>query len=364
MIKRKFLAEGGLHLYSSGANVIRPSDLYKYSNNEQVRAALTLCNIYIIGRRPKISVCPTSLKVVNGLVHGNFRVHLEYFQYESFAFSQKHAFFRGNKPIKTVNARTDTPFGSNIQILDEQNQETNIPAYVMVANSNHGLDKNADIEVLYIGQGYGKTGNRLAIDRLLAHSTLQRIMAETAQFHPDQELLLLMFRYEHARNLLSSAGDFSVDPIATDEESSQYISHVGNYKLDRKSRITLAEAALINYFKPPYNMMHIESFKPNSRIKTLEKILKADLSALIVEIDTSNISSKLYSKHIPTKKLESILSHEQISRIEAVKLLRDPRLPSSKIEEFIKNLTHVHIANFSLYSPEERETFLNALVIS
>ncbi len=363
-VRRKFMAEAGLHLFSGGASVLRPCDLYQHQKNEKIREALEGCNIYVIGRRRRISVCPHSLRVSGGLLYGNFRLHGDEFTYEEFPFSQKHHLFDDEgAQWNFIDAATPNVFGHDVVVADQLYRKANIPAHVLIANSRHSLGRNTNLEVLYIGQGYGQTGKRLAIDRLSKHSTLQRILAESAEQNPHDEILLLMFRYEHSNNIISTAGDFSVEPTASQEEEVQHLMKVRDIRLDRKTRITLAEAALINHFKPKYNIMHKDSFRTENskKLKTLKKLFSLDLTGLIVEINTANFGSQLFSTHAPAPTPEESFSSEVLGRLQSPEWRRETGISAAEAQQYITEMTHAHYPRFALYSPTERETFLHAL---
>lgn len=363
--KRKFLAEAGVHLYSGGATVLRPADLYRYGKDQRLLDALEGCNIYVVARRRRISVDPFSLRTFDGLLYGDFRVHGDdLLSFERVAFSQKcHLVGNDGMPLKFIQAETFNEKGFDVRVADDRGGVGNLPTNVLIANARHNLGKETNLEVLYVGQAFGKDGKRLAIDRLLAHTTLQRILAESAEENPYDEVLLLLFRYEHHRNIVSTAGDFSVEPSASDAEEREHLSRVGHIRLDRKSRITLAEAALINYFKPKYNIMHRNSLNTDrtKKLKFLKKVLALDLSALLVEINTSNFGSKLFSPHAPVASLQRIFAPDHVARLESLDWQRGSGLSKSEVEQFVAEMTHAHIARFPLYSATERETFLHAL---
>lgn len=368
-VKRKFLAEAGVNLYSSGATVFRPADLYRYGQNDNVRTALEGCNIYLICRRRRISVDPYSLRVSDGLLYGDFRLHgggvdADVFNFESYSFSQKkHLLDQGGKPLRIAQAATRNSFGFEIIASTEHHGVGTIPAHALIANSNHKLGRHTDLEVLYVGLAYGKQGKRLAVDRLVDHTTLQRILAESTENNPCDEVLLLFFRFEHARSIISTAGDFSVEPTASSEQEEQHLQRLQELKLKRKTRIVLSEAALINHFKPKYNILHKESFQPYrmKRLKTLKDLFENDLSALIVEINTSNFGSKLFTAYRPAPKLSDALENLGIERLQSRTWLDERGISRGEAEQYIADMTHCHIARFPLYDKSERESFLHAL---
>lgn len=364
-IKRKFMAEAGVNLYSSGATVFRPADLYRYGQDVNVRAALEGCNIYLICRRQRISIDPYTLRVSDGLLHGTFRHHgADIFDFEDFDFFQtRYLLDNNNQPVRFSIAKTTNSSGFEAVVLDEQNRCSTMPAHALIANTNHKLNNRTDLEVLYVGQAYGKQGARLAVDRLSDHTTFQRILAESAETNPCDEILLLFFRYEHAKNIISTAGDFSAEPTASVDEEQRHLQSSGTLKLDRRTRITLAEAALINYFKPKYNILHKNSFHPKrmKKLKTLEKLFELDLTALTVEINTSNFKSKLFSSSAKAKSIQDVLDQAAIERIQSKSWLDESGITRAEVDQYIADRTHEHIAPFPLYEKSERESFLHGL---
>lgn len=324
MVTRKFMAEGGLELFSSGATVMQPTDIYHLAKNDNVREALTGCNLYLIARRHRISVATDSLRVENNQIRGHFLVQYGQ-EYERFTFSHN---LKLADYITSVQAPGYPQDGIYYKAFN--GETVKMPIFRFMADCEYDLDGNDDLEVLYVGQGYGKEGERLAIDRLQDHKTLQRILADTLHEQPDHEVLLLLFRYEHYKKHSSTAGDFSVEPMATEKEDSQYLTTVMDAKFSRKNRVSLAEAGLIRYFEPKYNKIYKETF-PSKRHKVLEELMELDFSGLIVQMDTSNIKTNLYS--------------DKVAPVSGMLAEIHP---------------YIHIAQIPLYSADERESFLHA----
>ncbi len=363
--KRKFLMETGLNLYSSGATVLRPRDLYQYGKDEHIRSMLEGCNIYLVCRRRRISIDPHTVRVADGRLMGDFRLHGDNgFSYERFSFLQTRSMpGPDGVPLHFLAATCADPFGFNVTAQDYARGIANIPAHVLVSQTSHKLGRHTNLEVLYVGRAWGKTGERLAVDRLAGHSTLQRILAESVEECPEDEILLLLFRYEHSRNFSSTAGDYSVQPSASDAEENAHFDAMQSLRIDRRSRVTLAEAALINYFKPIYNIQHKDSFVHENikKLKSVKQLFERDLTALIVEISTSNFRSKIYSKNAPARTPEEIFGKDLVQKWDDKDWIRESQLSKEELLEFITDMTHTHIARFPLYKKSERESFLHAL---
>lgn len=355
-IQRKYLLEGALHQYSSGASLLRPCDLYDFESNQEIRDALEGCNIYLIARRKKISICPTTLKIDTDTVKGEFRVH-DVFDFERYRFSLPRVMHTPTGAFVANHVSARDSFGHEIVLSNGTGSNVVMPSHALVAQATHGLKQHTDLEVLYIGQGIGRKSDRLAIDRLSAHKTFQKILCDNLHDAPDSEILLLLFRYEHIRIMASTAGDFSVEPSASQADELSHMKMLGDSKVSRRNRISLAEAALIFHFKPKYNFALKDRF-PGTKAKLLRELCSHDLSGLVVEISTLNIQSRLKTSHRPPNSLENLFSKEQLDRVEEARALR---VTTREAEQFLRELTHVHIAKIPLFSHSDRESFLHAL---
>jgi hypothetical protein len=148
-----------------------------------------------------------------------------------------------------------------------------------------------EFEVVYVGQAFGD-GTRSAFERLRSHSTLQRILAESAARRPDDELMLFLFKYEPYRTFVSMDG-ITKEGLKGDEDKEHYVNILEN-PLSEKQQIGLAEAGLIRYFAPEYNEIYKDSF-PHERLKILDDCYKLDFAGLVVEIDTEDVRAPIWS---------------------------------------------------------------------
>jgi len=321
-------------------------------------------NVYLICRRRRISIDHLSIEVKGGEIYGKFMAHGDnYREWETGPFTLGPVMHDADgKPIGFAGARPADPFGHALEVVDQLDRYTFIPSCALIARSKHSLGDRTRLEVLYVGQTWGKQGNRLSVDRLSRHTTLQRILADASDESAQDEILLLGFQYGDSKRMLSSAGSLWVEPSACSDEEQAHFIRASEQTFCRKDRILLAEAALINHFKPRYNIKHRDSFSRSSRkLKTLQSLLKADFSALIVEANTSNVGAKLWSKHAPCGSMSDYLTPQKIEEMRANVLTQQSEFSRAQFDEWINDNTHAHIARFALYAPEERETFLYGL---
>ncbi len=313
MSKRKFVTELAFNLASQGILVTHPKDIDKLENQSETITSLSKdCHIYLITKRPRLGFIPDSIHGENGITTGKFyylrlgkKIEVEFM-------------LRGepNSPIEY----TEYPHRKIVMDPGSKN-EIVIPAHLMSLMCNDIEDKKLrDLEVVYVGMSYGN-GTRSAKDRLESHSTLQQVLADMSSDEPENEALILLVQYAPPFTIISIDGrDKSLD-IKQDRD---VVSDLRQQRdlISEKTEIALAEAGLIRYFKPKYNAIYKNNF-PDQAHKITESLYDIDFSGFIVEIDTDDVNSRLFSTSVT---------------------------PSFH-----------HIANYDLHDPKERESFFQIL---
>ncbi|MFF2528839.1 hypothetical protein ACFVS2_07980 [Brevibacillus sp. NPDC058079] len=157
-----------------------------------------------------------------------------------------------------------------------------------------------DLEVLYIGRAFGnkEIPTRNVFDRLNHHETVQKIYSERKW---DSDIWLTTWRFtpnsiaffdpnDSAEDLRSYIQDF----VESIKNNTQFL------QISDKQNIAVAEAALINYFKPPYN----EKFKNNfpSPAHEYKDCYELDLDYVVVELDTTGLGFRLWSQTVEVNK--------------------------------------------------------------
>ena len=183
------------------------------------------------------------------------------------------------------------PTMMNICIKDENflkqhpefvRSELDIMAQDLFQSVAECLIEKQEFEVLYIGQAYGKDGERTAFDRLEQHSTLQKILTTYRSSHPDKHIYILLLEFQE--QLTMSFDGISMEYARTEEESDIHMEEVCSNLPKGNQVINITEAALINYFKPEYNVNFVENF-PNENHKGYKQYFDLDYNALTVELD-------------------------------------------------------------------------------
>jgi hypothetical protein len=348
-----YCAEGSIHLYSSEASVLTPADLYRVKDDPAMRQLLHDCNIYLIVARPRILIDPDDFRIAEGELCGRFIVQRpDGIVRVPFTWRLPDAEKTG-RGYKVAIAATGTHV--DLSICGRQSM---VPAHVVVTHAQSGLqDRDKDLEVLYVGQGIGRSRQRSALDRLLTHSTLQRILAEMSTFHPHAEVLLLLYRFEHCRTIISSGGDLTAEPLANGDEEMVHFDRMGKASFSRRERVALAEAGLIKYFQPWFNVqIKSNNFSGAKKIKILERLLNSDLAGLIVEICSANIGARLRTEHASPLNLHDVIPADALdgSRLEN----GDEK---AAWQRQLHAMAHTHYAPFPLTTVEERDTFMHGV---
>jgi len=170
------------------------------------------------------------------------------------------------------------PFTS-IEIQTDTGEKIPVDAQVIMNYVNPGREWIFD--VLYIGQAYGKQGNRHAQDRLKSHSTLQKILTDCNVKYPDRRIYILLLE---VAPILNSVMDGINKGTVSDEEENRHFSNIFENPLKMEQIINITEAALINYFKPEYNINFVDNF-PDSAHKGYSQYYDLDYNSISVELD-------------------------------------------------------------------------------
>lgn len=351
MTKREFTTEGALHLFSGLPTAFCPADIFKAVDDDALREKLVGCNTYLVTSRRRLLIDPDSVVLSGDTITGNFHVPRNGWVEVPFRYKLSFEQDMGHPTSLEVVA---FPSGTHVGVKCD-GVTSLIASHVIVAQGDCELtSEERDLHVLYVGQGVGRTGSKLAIDRLSNHATLQRIMADVHTYQPDVEVLLLLYRFDQSRMMLSTGGDLNLDVAANAEEDGHHFRKLMDARIGRRARISLAEAALINYFQPRYNVTFRKTnFAAQRKIKLLTEVLSHDLTGLIVEICSHTLRARLRSEvRSPVE-----LSTEMVQGYQ--RLAAEDEQLSDRARQELEQMLHTHNASFPLTREEERDTFLH-----
>jgi hypothetical protein len=300
-MKRKYMSEFGLHTYSSYLTICYPNflDTIDIGKNDY--------HIYMITLIPKLVYDSQSLLIFKDHITINVKVKTEKEEkVEQFAFAISHDInhkdckFEFDKPTKTL-IFFDGKNTIKIGVLS---------LYLRFSS------KNLESEIIYIGQSFGKDGERTAPQRLKSHSTLQKIQSDLLYEGTERDLALILL--EFTPRLLSTFDGVTKDYEKTQEED---LAHLEEIFKDpplvlNNQIINISEAALINYFKPEYNEKFKNNF-PDVEHKGYKQYYDLDYNAVCVELDPDAIGLNLYSKenrYFPFNSINYTLHPENVRK--------------------------------------------------
>jgi len=288
---RKYATEFALNMVGNPVVFTQQQNLDDLSRPEVAeRLQEEPCHIYMICRRPRISINPESFVASATSISLEFIVHSQDAVLR-FPTTAENGF-------GTADLTLNSTYPHNLFVINDANgKRLRAKSGLMAANLRvPGISKYLDLEVLYVGQAYGNDGSRTAPDRLKSHATLQAIYAEALAQSPDKEIWLILWSFSPM--LISSIDGRWNKYLATNEEDDEHAEKVMEESITDQQKINFVEAALIKYFKPSFNVMFKNKF-PSPAHATYSKCYELDLNHLIVELNTEHISAKIFSETVP-----------------------------------------------------------------
>lgn len=289
--KRKFVSEFSVGITSNGWLMFTPDQLPAEGKMKDAHQHISdNSHIYLICKKPKANCSNVEPVVSVDHVTGKVISRIDGAEVVSeysfpFVFIEDEVALRvssyPHRKIETVNAD------------GEWNRYW--PSEMLALFSNNPI--YYDLEVLYVGQAYAD-GKRTAIDRLRSHLTLQKILADTMNDFPDDQIFILTLVYSDYI-LFSSFNGIDKTCISGQEDDVRLKSIIDN-PLSKKEIVCLAEAGLIRYFNPKYNITYKSSF-PSLDQKILSGCFGLDFSGLSVEIELDDSKFRLYTKDVSIK---------------------------------------------------------------
>lgn len=289
MAKRKFVSEFGLNMLAGYRFVLQQDQL------DVIDATGVSPHIYMVARRPRISLKPNSMTFTPESVSGEFLKHIEG-ETESIPFSVPNKL--GTADV-TVNCQY--PY-TELSILDHDGTPiASGKCAALLTTFGKRFWPHLDLEVLYVGQAYGTDGGRTAADRLRKHETLQSIYAEALRCAPDQDIWLVICTFQEPMLIASFDGRESVATEASASEDTEHMHNVLHRvvreEISEQQRINFTEAALIRYFRPAYNKTYKDSF-PNPAHTTYSECYDIDLNSVSVELQSDDLGTRFWSEAV------------------------------------------------------------------
>jgi hypothetical protein len=278
---RKYYLEFALNSYVTWGALLQQGD-FNYLNipfdkNPQ---------IYLIGKRPRITCDPNSLHICkDGHIALTALVHrLDGIRRISFS-----APIIGN--LNNVELHTSYPYTSISSQKGGIEKSGSISVAALLSFQPHFDNENLDLEILYIGQSDSESSKYTIRDRIENHSTLQKIYSEVIKSYPNDEIWIALFHFEI--NVINSFGGLTKS-TASPEEDDAHAKRYLNSTLPDSEMINLTEAALIRYFQPSFNKVYKNSF-PNPSHSTYLSCYKLEIREIFVAFLTDSIRCRVYT---------------------------------------------------------------------
>lgn len=279
-LSRKYMSEFALHTYSSEVTICYPTDL------KHLKERANNYHIYMINEIPKLSIIRESIQIHTDHIKLTIQIGLyEPLVKEVVSFS----IYKGDHSKFTFELNPN-----NKEIIFRDNYGGGIQTNVLTLLSEYTRSP-IDNKILYIGQSYGKSGNRNAVQRLMSHSTLQEVLADTLMHKTDVEIAITL--WEFTPRLISNFDGRRKKFLKSSEEDLAHLTKVLSappLRIDNQI-INITEAALINYFKPHYNEMFKNNF-PDIKHKGYSFYFDYDYNAICVELDPGCININIFSE--------------------------------------------------------------------
>jgi hypothetical protein len=274
--------ENAIVMRAGFRRLVQQSDLDEcpaYDENDA-----TLCHIYMICSRPRILVRSNGIEISPDTISVTFEKYLEH-------------------TIETIELKTENkhrireyrinPGRSRLQFINIDGLlTTDIKTSLLYPCLTKSYDSILDLKVLYIGQAFGKEGERLATHRLRSHATLQTIYADILSRSPNQDPWLVLWHFEPY--YISAFGSPYKNAEVSFEASYKHYEKILATGISLDQQITIAEAALIRYFSPEYNTEYKTSFPDNSH-SSYSQCYALDFNSIAVELDTASIITRLWT---------------------------------------------------------------------
>ena len=283
MSERKYMSEFGLNMLSDKLILLQQDSL------EQIDQSKIDPHIYIIARRPKITLDSKSIVFTDNKVTGIFKKQVKE-KILDIPFEAVNNLGTSKATLKCEYPCTEY----HIEDVDNKVIAKGKCA-LLLGEMGTKYYSHLDLEVLYVGQSYGKNGSRKASERLTSHSTLQKIYAEAIKNSPDQDIWLILCRFSQ---MLLSCFDGRNEFQATMKEDEEHFKKVLSAAITEQQQINFTEAALIRYFRPIYNKIYKDSF-PNPAHSTYSECYDIDINMVCVELQTESIRGRLWSENSP-----------------------------------------------------------------
>lgn len=294
----KYDFEHAIVVTSEWAGRVAPAQLESASKD----TSLPVCNIYLIGRQPRITIRPESWVcdensmsfVVEADLGGGDTYEVQLDGANPFRVPLDLVTNRPYTLVEMHDASGNMLYGSVTAVWVSVFLKLTMGLRQMDAAETH--KDLFDLDVVYVGQSQDDKG---ALQRRLRnHSTLQKVLGDTAQTAPHLDVWVIVMQFATHDTLGTLGGWSGTEGRAA---SMKHLRAVHGTHLSSAEVTTLAEAALIRYFQPQYNVLFKKRF-PDRLHRNYPTAYDLDCSAIGFEFETlTTIGQRLRSSVVDPK---------------------------------------------------------------
>ena len=154
----------------------------------------------------------------------------------------------------------------------------------------------SDLEVMYIGQAFGRTKTKNIDYRISNHEKIQKIALEVLDTGSNEEVLIIGINVKINDSGMSIVpNNFNLENAYKSGQFRELRNNAANRIPDAQA-ITIFEASLIKYFQPKLNTIHKNTF-PSPSFKSYKEIYQVDFLYSAITVDTSPIEVRTFSQH-------------------------------------------------------------------
>lgn len=289
---KKYSAEFGLHSYCSWKTIVPLEHLKEIDDERRY-------HIYMILSTPRLTIKKDSIVLTDkgismDILENNNGIEktIKIKDFSECPVDYRKAVISCEYPYNYLSVKFDEKYLN--EVFDKLSMQYYIPEenrenFINIMNSKRGVDyirntqtKEQEYEILYIGQAYGKNGERTALNRLNKHEKVQEILTDIMSNRPDRVIYVLLL--EMKSQIRSVFDGITKEFLCTDQESNKHLEKVIGTELEERQIINIIEAALINYFKPEYNINFVENF-PKKTHTGYKQYFDLDYNCLTIELD-------------------------------------------------------------------------------
>lgn len=281
--KYKYQIESAIVMDSCFSRMLSLNDF----DNQDIKLKLKdeKCHIYMICQRPRITIDTEKTNINKDKITLCFKFTIQSEIYE------KSLILPNTENITTINSEYPYTHLSLLNNNDVVVEGKVAYIYSELFRREGKYDADLDLKVSYIGQAFGKDGSRVAADRINQHETLQKILVDISVKDHNQEVWILLWKFQPYLLSLGGAG-FHEDAELGETETEDHLTKLFTSRMKFDQEITFTEAALIRYFQPQYNIEYKSTFP----VKTHSSYSEC------YELDTNSVGFSLISKeHLYTR---------------------------------------------------------------